>query len=78
MKTCPRCESRNFVSHKPAGGEFQWEGYFACGHPLNYMILWQNVRPARQVSSFSERIYQMPLRTWERNVKVNSSGDTRR
>ena len=25
MTTCPRCESRKFVSHMTAGEEFLWE-----------------------------------------------------
>lgn len=47
MKTCPRCESMNFVSHKPAGEEFQWERCFACGYPLDLSAMINRIKTGR-------------------------------
>lgn len=47
MNTCPRCESRNFVSHKPAGEEFQWERCFACGYPFDLSAMINRLKTGR-------------------------------
>ena len=47
MKTCPRCESNIFVSHKTAGEEFQWERCFACGYPLDLSAMINRIKTGR-------------------------------
>ena len=47
MKTCPRCESRNFISYKLAGEEFQWERCFACGYPLDLSAMINRIKTGR-------------------------------
>src|SRR3972149_5176432 len=47
MKTCPRCESWNFISHKLAGEEFQWERCFSCGYPLDLSAMINRIKTGR-------------------------------